>query len=167
MLSGVEASLKCIVDDYYPWILYQMLNKYFSSKLKIIKPLEETCLMVNSIREYQAAEKIDVAKKSVYLIAWNHNDPSEIMMFCFRFEVCLCCIFCLFSPKRLQWCSDDSGVKIPGFKILIPLRIIYGTLSKSHNPSIFQFSHLNLYTCTSSVNHHLGTFKKCKFLAPA
>lgn len=69
MLSGVEASLKCIVDDYYPWILYQMVNKYFSSKLKIIKTLEETRLMVNSVREYQAAEKIDVAKKSVYLIA--------------------------------------------------------------------------------------------------
>lgn len=79
-----------------------MLNKYFSSKLKIIKTLEETCLMVNSIRDYQAAEKIDVAKKSIYLIALNHNDPSEIMMFCFRFEVFLCCIFCLFSPKRLQ-----------------------------------------------------------------
>ena len=79
-----------------------MLNKHFSSKLKIIKTLEETYLTVNRIREYQAAEKIDVAKKSVYLIVLNHNDPSEIMMFCFRFEVCLCCIFCMFSPKRLQ-----------------------------------------------------------------
>ena len=79
-----------------------MININFSYKLKIIKTLEETCLMVNSVREYQAAEKIDVAKKSLYLIALNHNDPSEIMMFCFRFEVCLCCIFCMFSPKRLQ-----------------------------------------------------------------
>ena len=35
----------------------------------VIKTLEETRLMVNSVREYQAAEKIDVAKKSVYLIA--------------------------------------------------------------------------------------------------
>lgn len=56
--------------------------------------------MVNSIREYQAAEKIDVAKKSIYLIALNHNDPSEIMMFCFRFEVCLCLCFLFVFTKK-------------------------------------------------------------------
>lgn len=41
--------------------------------------------MVNSIRDYQAPEKIDVAKKSMHLIVLNHNDPSKMIMFCFRF----------------------------------------------------------------------------------